>query len=151
MKGESITPWQHSYGTQFYVGPPSRASAYAWHKTQKECVCKGLIPGPPYMRLLQLWTVFSLAPNATYKNQVTEGVVSCCYEKQLSPKSCIFTYETIQTSTVRDTEARNQKIWPCREIIARIRNGNVHTGCVSVDEMTFHLSGKVNGFSFCHS
>ena len=126
------------------MGQSSRASAYAWHKTQKECICEGKIPGPHYICLLQVWTMFSLASNASYKNQGTEWVVSCCYQKQLSPEFCIFTYETIQTSAVRDTEIRNQKMCPWREIIARIRNGNMHAGCILINEMTFHVSGKVN-------
>jgi hypothetical protein len=70
----------------------------------------------------------------------------------------------IQTSTVWDTEARNQKIWSCREVIVRIRNGDIHAGCIFINEMTFRLNGKVNGImsvvvehcgggthSFCHS
>jgi len=72
VKGESVTPWQYASGIQFYMGSSNGASTYAWHKTQKECVCKGKIPGPPYIRLLQLWTMFSLASNAARKNKGTE-------------------------------------------------------------------------------
>jgi hypothetical protein len=114
-------------------------------KHRKNASSKAKVPGLPYVCLLQIWTMFSLASNAAHKNQGTEWVVSCSDQTQLCRKSCVFTYETIQTSTVRDTEARNQKIWPCREIIARIRSGNVHAGCIFINKVTARLSSKVNG------
>jgi hypothetical protein len=55
---------------------------------------------------MQLWTVLGFASDVAHKYQSGERVVSCSFNKQPSSKSCVFAYETIQTSVGPSSEMR---------------------------------------------